>query len=538
MGDAPNTRIPRLKDGVAITSLPIDPFEGFMLSRIDGRLSVQEIADSTGATIEQVDALVAKLEAADAVSWIEGPEPVEPPPEASEQPRRSTFPDSAGRVHTRPPPPGTSLVLYDPAELEEAGVELDVERRREILDRFYRLDELDHYALLGVSRIAEKKVIRDAYFALSKQFHPDTLFGKELGSYKHKMEAVFGALTEAYETLSRKKRRKAYDEYIGLTDATRAAEAKLEEGRKSAELIETASIQGAESAVVSPTPATPPTTPSAASSAAAAAPEPAPEVDPRPSRPGVVPPPPDDASGVSPSPRKSDEERRRLKRELYRRRLAARTDRRISTQGKRPSGTQPRTPEASPSRQDLLRGLAGSLRSVARLTGGVDRSVAQVRAARKAEAEGDLVAATNALRLAVSLNDDPKVRAEYERVRSALAVSLADSYEKQAKYEESNEKWGAAALSWNKVADGRPNSVEPLWRGARAILRAGGDLKHARELAQEATKRMPDSASARATLAAIYLEAGMKESAKREAESAAKLDPGHEMVKTLLDRLG
>ncbi|MEM6959826.1 MAG: tetratricopeptide repeat protein, partial [Myxococcota bacterium] len=150
----------------------------------------------------------------------------------------------------------------------------------------------------------------------------------------------------------------------------------------------------------------------------------------------------------------------------------------------------------------------------------------------------DLVAATNALRLAVSLNDDPKVRAEYERVRSALAVSLADSYEKQAKYEESNEKWGAAALSWNKVADGRPNSVEPLWRGARAILRAGGDLKHARELAQEATKRMPDSASARATLAAIYLEAGMKESAKREAESAAKLDPGHEMVKTLLDRLG
>ncbi|MEM6960073.1 MAG: hypothetical protein AAF645_30630, partial [Myxococcota bacterium] len=152
MGDAPNTRIPRLKDGVAITSLPIDPFEGFMLSRIDGRLSVQEIADSTGATVEQVGALMAKLEAADAVSWIDGPEPVEPPPEASEQPRRSTFPDSAGRVHTRPPPPGTSLVLYDPAELEEAGVELDVERRREILDRFYRLDELDHYALLGVSR--------------------------------------------------------------------------------------------------------------------------------------------------------------------------------------------------------------------------------------------------------------------------------------------------------------------------------------------------------------------------------------------------
>src|SRR6185295_71786 len=106
-------------------------------------------------------------------------------------------------VRSGPAPPEMPRALYDPAELEE-DVELDFERRRLVLDTFYRLDIIDYYALLGVSRDADKKVIRSAYFDLSKTFHPDTLFRKRLGGYKHKMEVVFRKLTEAYETLSKK----------------------------------------------------------------------------------------------------------------------------------------------------------------------------------------------------------------------------------------------------------------------------------------------------------------------------------------------
>ena len=38
---------------------------------------------------------------------------------------------------------------------------------------------------------ADKKQIRTAYFAFSRSFHPDTMFRKELGSFKPKMVSVF-----------------------------------------------------------------------------------------------------------------------------------------------------------------------------------------------------------------------------------------------------------------------------------------------------------------------------------------------------------
>ena len=66
------------------------------------------------------------------------------------------------------------------------------------------------------------------------------------------------------------------------------------------------------------------------------------------------------------------------------------------------------------------------------------------------------------------------------------------------------------------------------------MVRAGGDLKHARELAQTAVTRMPQNKQCRTTLADVYLAAGMMESAKRELEAALKLDPSDEIVKNRL----
>lgn len=186
------------------------------------------------------------------------------------------------------------------------------------------------------------------------------------------------------------------------------------------------------------------------------------------------------------------------------------------------------------SREELLRGLAGSLRSAARITGGVDKATEQLRAGEEAEARGDLLSATNAYRLALSLNDSPENQARYTRVKSQLAADLADKYQKQAKYEEGMQQWGAAALSWKKVCEGRPHSVEPLRRAAYAILQAGGDLKHARDLAQSAVNLMPTHVKCRVTLARVYISAGMQKSALGELREAAKLDPSDEIVKTLL----
>lgn len=103
-------------------------------------------------------------------------------------------------------------------ELNE-DVDLDMERRRYILDACAQLDRINHYALLGVNRAADKKAVKDAYFRLAGLVHPDRYFGKRLGSFKPKMELLFTRITAAYETLSKNQTRAAYDLQLGQMEA-------------------------------------------------------------------------------------------------------------------------------------------------------------------------------------------------------------------------------------------------------------------------------------------------------------------------------
>jgi curved DNA-binding protein CbpA len=100
--------------------------------------------------------------------------------------------------------------MGDPPELHE-DVDLDLETRRYVLDVHARLEQLTHHELLGVARDADKGAVKRAYFKLARVIHPDRYFGKRLGSFKPKLEAVFGRVTEAYETLGDAARRAEYE---------------------------------------------------------------------------------------------------------------------------------------------------------------------------------------------------------------------------------------------------------------------------------------------------------------------------------------
>jgi Tfp pilus assembly protein PilF len=69
-------------------------------------------------------------------------------------------------------------------------------------------------------------------------------------------------------------------------------------------------------------------------------------------------------------------------------------------------------------------------------------------------------------------------------------------------------------------------------------MAAGGDLRKARDFALRSLEVKPDVLETRLLLARIYIEAGMGNSAIKEVEEAAKLDPDHEMVKNLKKQLG
>jgi molecular chaperone DnaJ len=67
------------------------------------------------------------------------------------------------------------------------------------------MEYLDYYAVLGVSRDADEKKIRDAFRKLARKYHPDVNQGDK------QAEAKFKQISEAYEVLSNKEKRQKYD---------------------------------------------------------------------------------------------------------------------------------------------------------------------------------------------------------------------------------------------------------------------------------------------------------------------------------------
>lgn len=96
----------------------------------------------------------------------------------------------------------------DTAMLEE--VELDAARKKEVLELEARLATANAFELLGLPPGADPAAAKAAFFDLSRKFHPDRYFGKNLGSFKGRIERIFKRLSDAHQTLTNEQKRKAY----------------------------------------------------------------------------------------------------------------------------------------------------------------------------------------------------------------------------------------------------------------------------------------------------------------------------------------
>ena len=76
-------------------------------------------------------------------------------------------------------------------------------------------------AFLGTRIVS---VLKRAYFELAARFHPDRYFRKKLGSFKQRMEVIFGRITLAQETLGKEDRRAEYDAYLAERQRSRGIE--------------------------------------------------------------------------------------------------------------------------------------------------------------------------------------------------------------------------------------------------------------------------------------------------------------------------
>ncbi|MEZ4301307.1 MAG: DnaJ domain-containing protein [Polyangiaceae bacterium] len=378
---------------------------------------------------------------------------------------------------------------FDPPEMSEE-VDLDLDKKRRILDLFERLDDITYYELLGVPDGADKKVVKGAYYKLAPEFHPDSYFRKNLGSFKPKIEAIFTRLTLAHDVLTVRQRRAEYDAYIeqalqnrSIADALAHAE---HEARAVAEAIE--------------------------QSARAVAPE--------------------EPSSAHRAPVTLDQ-----RRALLARKLAGQSFGKLAPRP-RTGGGSVSTPPPPPSDSPEGRRLAGEAlraRYEAAKAEALRGRIAAYRAeAEQAIADNDFAKAANAYRVASHLQpEDADLAARCEEVQKMAAGALAAGYLKQAAYEENEGRWADASLSYARAAEGRPDDAFAHERAAHTTIKAGGSARRAVEYARRAVELAPQNPEGHITLARSYLAANFAVSALAELERAlasGPLDAQHKAI--------
>jgi curved DNA-binding protein CbpA len=497
----------RLAEGVDVRRLPLTPEDAFVLSHLDGSASESDIALATGLDATVIRRSLDKLSGLGVLAEAIGQRP--------SSPRPIPGPPTSGTFHIGPVIETRSddssgkhpaAALYDPSELDEP-IDLDVARKRKILDTFHKLATVSHYELLGIDVRADKKAIKAAYFELVNDFHPDRYFGKNLGTFKPKLEKLFARVTEAHDVLTRQAAREDYDRYLAAVRHTEALDRTLadrggharEVERVTREIQEQVKLEEKARHSYPPPASMPPmSTPNPAARVPAEAP-------------------------VSLRPSDSEARRRALARKLG---VSLPPAARISSE---PAPNPFASREAATA--DFKRRYE---ERVGELKAGQVRRY--VTAAEEAERRKDLISATNALRIAASLApEDSALLARLREVETRAQVGLADSYLEQARYEEKEQRWAEAAASYRRACRAKPTPAV-LERMAHCLYSAKGDLKEAADFAKRARDGAPDDPNFRVTLGKIYLEAGMKQSAVGEFERAQQLSPRDDTISDWLRR--
>lgn len=490
-------------ENVDIRKLPIGPAEAFVLSRIDGRAGVHEIALTTGFSAEQVSTALDLLASLGAVNWNGAGNSSKSGANKADKPERNAL----GVVTSEPTKPALAARAADPwTRIEELSA---------------AMGKVTHYELFGISRDASKAQIKEAYFALVADVHPDRFFGRDLGDKKPKLEGLFKYLTEAHDVLTRGRRRAEYD----ATLPALAPEPPL-----APEQLRAPEQPPAPGVAVAPAPAV-----EAARERAPAAPrddgapprsEPVaiPKAPPlireaRPLRVSVT-----DQRAVSPAEPSARAD------------VSARPAARVSNPQVRvtdapvsstPMPRTPRFPRAS---------LRPSLPPVSMRAGMISPAQRYLDAAAVAETEGNLTSALNSLRIALSLcpSDEP-LKQRMQQLESRIDSNQSEKLLNDAREAMGRGDPATAARLFGRVARAT-RSVDHFRRGAECAFEAK-QFQLAAELAKRALELSEKTPQLHVLLGKIYVSAEMRSSARAEFQRALDLAPDDQNVKDWLKRI-
>lgn len=449
----------------------------------------------------------------------------------------------------------------NPDDLEPA-IDIELGRQKKILRLVDLAEYADHYQLLGLPSSAEKKEIKEAYFTLMNELHPDKFYGKNLGGFAPRLTRLIEALTKANDVLGRKKTRAEYDHYLASRQGTIGARtsvlprspSSVPGDRRDSTAPRGTMPPAGEDSDRSPSPSSPP----ARRQRAAVAPiDVFPTIPKAPKAPQIegldqlaeaepsAPPESDGSaspastSSLPPTSPRADTGSPRTPRSDAARRLLARK------MGRRPAATAPRTTSRPPppNEEAVKSAVRADLRARYDLKHG--RSPAQAakyqRLGEEAFANRDWASAVNSLRMAAAAApDDKALEARLAFVQLSADRELAPKFIEQAKYEEKDGRPERAARSYERAAAGM-GSADLFNKGAACLLKARvqepEDQRKAVELARQAVNLDNRNVAYRLTLARAYDAAGMRTSAQGEARRALELEPNNDEAKQLAKAL-
>lgn len=268
--------------GVDLRKLPLTPVDFFVYSRVEAldgsNPSVADILAASGQPLADATASLQKL--LDLGVLALGPAPSETPRESPREPQRAAGREASRegdlrerarhrkrelleaqlraaqpkrrpggkedeavlptpREDQRPAEPSDAVTLNsilddvepvaenDPRLERDALVDLD--RQRRLLALRDRLRHVGHFELFGIEPTDDLKLIRRAYHVISREFHPDSFYGKNLGGFGDVLDTLFRRVRTSYEFLLDAERRRP------LVEAHQA-ELRAEQERRDREL--------------------------------------------------------------------------------------------------------------------------------------------------------------------------------------------------------------------------------------------------------------------------------------------------------------
>lgn len=203
-------RVLRLAPSFDPGSMRPSSMEFFLVSRIDGCTPWRVLREMGGMTAEESDLCLESWLAAGYVEVSHSDGGVQNPTSASS--------GSAGAI---------------PLSLD-SSLDLDVATQERVIELKALLDGPD-YRLLGIPSRCDEKRIKRAYFKLSREFHPDRFFRRNLGSYRPEIEKLFKAIQRAYVNLSESPSQSPLSTEVSEKKGTRAKlyQERMPEGRAS-----------------------------------------------------------------------------------------------------------------------------------------------------------------------------------------------------------------------------------------------------------------------------------------------------------------